>query len=55
MWGLRRNLGEYFNFETGAGLGYVYYLAKNAGYLENEGDVVLNILLRIGYKFRTKK
>ncbi len=55
MWGLRRNLGEHFNFETGAGLGYVYYLAKNAGYLENEGDVVLNILLRIGYKFRTKK
>ena len=54
MWGIRRNIGKHFNFETGAGVGYVYYFAKNAGYLVNDSDVVLNILLRIGYKFKTK-
>ena len=54
-WGLRRNLGQHFNFETGVGLGYIYYFAKNAGYGENEGDVIINILLKIGYKFKPKK
>ena len=54
-WGMRRNLGQHFNFETGAGIGYVYYFAKNAGYSENEGEVALNILLKIGYKFEPKK
>ena len=53
-WGLRRNLGQHFNFETGAGIGYVYYFAKNAGYSENEGEVALNILFKIGYKFKPK-
>jgi len=54
-WGLRRNLGQHFNFETGAGIGYVYYFAKNAGYSENEGEVTINILFKIGYKFKPKK
>jgi hypothetical protein len=54
-WGLRRNLGQHFNFETGAGLGYVYYFAEDAGFSENEGEVILAILLKIGYKFRPKK
>lgn len=54
-WGLRRNLGEHFNFETGAGIGYIYYFAKNAGYAENEGEVAINILLKIGYKFKPKE
>jgi len=54
-WGLRRNIGQHFNFETGAGIGYAYYFAKAAGYVENEGEVVLTILLKIGYKFKPKR
>lgn len=54
-WGLRRNLGQHFNFETGAGIGYIHYFASEAGYSENEGDVIINILFKIGYKFNPKK
>ncbi|MFI2741880.1 hypothetical protein ACG2LH_04005 [Zhouia sp. PK063] len=50
-WGIRRNIGNHINYETGIGIGYRYYFAKSAGYLENEGDVDLNIHLRIGYRF----
>lgn len=50
-WGIRRNIGNHFNYETGIGVGYVYYFAKNAGYAENEGDVAVNLHLRIGYRF----
>lgn len=50
-WGIRRNIGNHFNYETGIGIGYVYYFAKSAGYLENKSDVALNLHLRIGYRF----
>ena len=50
-WGIRRNIGNHFNYETGIGLGYRYIFAKQAGYLQNESEVALNIHLRIGYKF----
>jgi len=50
-WGIRRNIGEHFTYETGIGIGYVYYFAKNAGYLKNEGEAAVNLHLRIGYRF----
>lgn len=50
-WGIRRNIGNHFNYETGIGIGYRYIFAKQAGYLENEGETALNLQLRIGYKF----
>lgn len=50
-WGIRRNIGKSFNFETGIGLGYRYVFAKSAGYLENESELALNLHLRIGYTF----
>jgi hypothetical protein len=50
-WGIRRNIGSHFTYETGIGIGYIYYFAKNAGYSENEGEVALNLHLRIGYRF----
>lgn len=50
-WGIRRNLGFKFNFETGFGIGYRYIFAKNAGYAENESRVAINLHLRIGYTF----
>ncbi|MFD1161508.1 hypothetical protein [Hwangdonia seohaensis] len=50
-WGIRRNIGNHFTYETGIGIGYVYYFAKDAGYLNNESDVAANLHLRLGYRF----
>ncbi len=50
-WGIRRNIGQHVNFETGIGLGYQHVFAKQAGYLEDENNVMFNIHLRIGYRF----
>ncbi|GAA4274914.1 hypothetical protein GCM10022258_42100 [Aquimarina gracilis] len=50
-WGIRRTLGKHFNYETGIGVGYIHYFSKNAGFEEDEGEVAINIHLRIGYKF----
>lgn len=50
-WGIRRNIGNHFNYETGIGVGYAYFFAKDAGYLENTGEVAVNLHLRIGYRF----
>ncbi len=50
-WGLRRNLGQNFNYETGLGIGYRYIFGSNIENLENESEIAVNIHLRIGYKF----
>jgi hypothetical protein len=50
-WGIRRNIGKHFNYESGIGIGYRYIFAKQAGYLENESETVINLHLRIGYRF----
>lgn len=50
-WGIKRNIGNHFNYEVGFGIGYRYSFAKSAGYLENEGDAAANLHLRIGYRF----
>lgn len=50
-WGIRRNIGNHFTYETGIGIGYVYYFAKAAGYLEDKSEVAVNLHLRIGYRF----
>lgn len=50
-WGIRRNIGTHFNYEAGAGIGYRYVFAKDAGYYSNESEAVANLHLRIGYVF----
>lgn len=50
-WGIRRHIGNHFNYETGIGVGYRYYFAKSAGYSKNESDAAVNLHLRIGYTF----
>ena len=50
-WGIRRNIGSHFTYETGIGIGYRYIFAKNVGYIENEREAALNLHLRIGYRF----
>ena len=50
-WGIRRNIGNHFNYETGIGVGYRYLFLKRDGFEENDHDAALNLHLRIGYKF----
>ena len=55
-WGIRRNIGNTnFNYEIGIGLGYRYYLLKQHGYTQNDGNVTLDFQLRIGYTFKKQK
>jgi len=50
-WGIRRNIGKHFTYETGIGIGYRYIFAKQAGFIENESEATANLHLRIGYRF----
>lgn len=50
-WGIKRNIGNHLTYETGIGIGYRYYFAKSAGYMENQKEGALNLHLRIGYQF----
>lgn len=50
-WGLKRNIGKHFTYETGIGIGYIYIFAESAGYSKNEGEAAANLHLRIGYRF----
>jgi hypothetical protein len=50
-WGIKRNIGNHFTYETGIGIGYRYIFAKSVGYTKNEGETAANIHLRIGYRF----
>ncbi|MCB0470165.1 MAG: hypothetical protein KDC51_06205, partial [Flavobacteriaceae bacterium] len=51
-WGIRRNIGSHFNFETGIGIGYVHYFNKeNVVSLTEQSDVLVNLHARIGYRF----
>lgn len=49
-WGIRRNIGEHFTYETAFGLGYGHQFRSAKGYQDIEG-LALNIHARIGYKF----
>jgi len=49
--GIRRNLGEHFNYEAGIGAGFSHTFGKRAGYSENKSELELNMHLRIGYRF----
>ncbi len=50
-WGIRRNIGKHFNYETGLGIGYVHYFEKENAPLKEQSDIALNLHLRIGYRF----
>ncbi|MFY0675144.1 MAG: hypothetical protein JXQ87_17245 [Bacteroidia bacterium] len=50
-WGIRRNLGEHFNYEAGIGIGFSHTYAQRAGYSEDKSGLEPNMHLRIGYRF----
>ncbi|APX99702.1 hypothetical protein [Lacinutrix venerupis] len=49
-WGIRRNIGKHFNYETAIGVGYIKYFEEANTFFE-QADIGVNIHLRIGYKF----
>lgn len=49
-WGIRRNLGEHFNYEAGIGIGFSHTFAERAGYSKNKSGLEPNMHLRIGYR-----
>ena len=50
-WGIRRNIGKHFNYEAGAGVGYIRYLNSYDTILLDENEIGVNLHLRIGYRF----
>lgn len=50
-WGIRRQLGQHFNYETGIGIGYIHFFNPNNVSFKNDADAVLNLHLRLGYRF----
>ena len=51
-WGIRRNIGNHFNYETGIGVGYVHYFKEENVIADGlNSDVAVNLHLRIGYQF----
>ncbi len=49
-WGIRRNIGEHFTYETAFGIGYGHQFRSSKGYEDIE-DLAVNLHLRIGYRF----
>lgn len=50
-WGIRRHIGNHFNYEAGFGVGYLHYFEKENVIIINESNVAVNLHLRIGYRF----
>lgn len=51
MWGLRRKVGENFNFEFGLGVGYAHYFDQENINTITENGVIYDLHLRFGYNF----
>lgn len=47
-WAIKRTYGQNFTFETGFGLGYIFYLDD---YFQENGDIAPDLHLRLGYTF----
>ncbi len=50
-WGIRRNVGKHFTYETGIGIGYYHLFEKENVIMPDKNGVALNLHLRLGYRF----
>ncbi|WP_417871599.1 hypothetical protein, partial [Winogradskyella sp.] len=51
-WGIRRNVGKHFTYETGIGIGYYHLFKKdNVIIFDDRNGVAVNLHLRLGYRF----
>ncbi len=48
-WAMRRNIRNYFNYETGIGIGYRHHYSSQYG---SRGEANINLHLRIGYRIK---
>ncbi len=49
-WGIRRQSGNHFIYESGIGVGYRHVIEEDTGSFRHESKVLLNLHLRIGYR-----
>lgn len=47
-WGIRRNLGKYFNYEAGIGVGYLTFFKQQYFTLSDSDGLIVDLHLRIG-------
>ena len=51
-YGLRRNIGQNFNYELGLGIGYIrYFEPENVIIIGDQSEFAVNLHLRLGYRF----
>ena len=51
-WGIRRNVGKHFTYETGIGIGYYHLFKKDSVIIfDDRNGVAVNLHLRLGYRF----
>jgi hypothetical protein len=50
-WGIRRNLGKYFNYEAGVGIGYIRFINQKYFRTFDNNGIAIDLHLRIGYNF----
>ncbi|MFC4635328.1 hypothetical protein ACFO3O_15570 [Dokdonia ponticola] len=48
-WGIRRNVGKHFTYESGIGIGYQYFFSNQN--TTTNSQLTLNLHLRLGYRF----
>lgn len=48
-WGLRRAIGNHFNYEVGAGIGYRHIFTPS--FYSDINEAAFNLILRVGYTF----
>jgi hypothetical protein len=50
-YGIRRHIGNHFNYEVGLGYGFRHFFDNIGGNRIRETEAAVNLLLRIGYSF----
>lgn len=50
-WGIRRNIGEKFNFELGIGVGYLSFINQKYFTISDSEGIIVDAHIRIGYNF----
>ena len=50
-WGIKRNVGQHFTYETAFGVGYTFYYGKYADLITDDGEVAINLNFKLGYRF----
>jgi hypothetical protein len=50
-WGIRRNINKSFNYELGAGIGYIHFINQKYFKTYDNNGIAIDLHVRIGYNF----